>query len=100
MPPAFNLSQDQTLQFNPSKVSQSTLAPSQSLSFHREIRTRLTSCEHFQFPSPRQDSSRHPTRTPGHPSTHTYRLLLVKDQAGLTIPASSTAGAKRRRGKL
>src|SRR6266496_2757562 len=36
MPPAFNLSQDQTLQFNPSKVSQSTLAPSQSLSLHQD----------------------------------------------------------------
>jgi hypothetical protein len=42
MPPAFNLSQDQTLQFNPLQVTQSTLAPSHPPQLDtRANRTRL-----------------------------------------------------------
>src|SRR3954471_22256830 len=58
MPPAFNLSQDQTLQFNPLQVTQSTLAPSPSPKLDTpETKTRqarptrrqdtpFASCEH------------------------------------------------------
>jgi hypothetical protein len=100
MPPAFNLSQDQTLQFNSQLIPYCTLAlpqsptPNQSLPRSPQRRPFLT-CEHsiFVWCLPHPQFQHHPRLNPqatpspktqqtliSKSSTHTYRLLIVKEQ--------------------
>jgi hypothetical protein len=90
MPPAFNLSQDQTLQFNPYKT-QSTLAPSHPKSSRPQNKTRLTptpkgksffpSYEHHNVSIAQLQVNIPLHQATQHHSTHTYRLLILKEQA-------------------
>ena len=73
MPPAFNLSQDQTLQFNLCKLSSKLTWKNQ---FHVSIRV-------FLFAKPRVAYATQ--RRPPTPNAHTYRLLIFKEQATNTI---------------
>ena len=82
MPPAFNLSQDQTLQFNLCFVP--LLAGSEEPSLTQNT-DRISSCEltyifceHLIFKVLRHRLKQH-RRTPS--SAHTYRLLIVKEPA-------------------
>src|SRR5690606_39456235 len=82
MPPAFNLSQDQTLQFHtcwlPSPAAPCGARSLNSLTgpFLRTYLFRLL-CEHLIYLfTPRQPVTRLP-RLPS--SAHTYRLLIVKE---------------------
>src|SRR5437763_11762390 len=75
MPPAFNLSQDQTLQFNPLQVTQSTLAPTRP-NFRSDkpgLRTQLfsqarllhrVSTKNFSIPQPNKPSDKRPITYP------------------------------------
>ena len=73
MPPAFNLSQDQTLQFNLCKLSSKLTWKNQ---FHVSIRV-------FLFAKPRVAYATQ--RRPPTPNAHTYRLLIFKERAANTI---------------
>ena len=69
MPPAFNLSQDQTLQFNLCKLSSKLTWKNQ---FHVSIRVFLFAKHHIAYATQRR---------PPTPNAHTYRLLIFKEQA-------------------
>ena len=69
MPPAFNLSQDQTLQFNLCKLSSKLTWKNQ---FHVSIRVFLFAKHHITYVMQRR---------PPTPNAHTYRLLIFKEQA-------------------
>ena len=69
MPPAFNLSQDQTLQFNLCKLSSKLTWKNQ---FHVSIRVFLFAKHHITYAMQRR---------PPTPNAHTYRLLIFKEQA-------------------
>ena len=82
MPPAFNLSQDQTLQFN---LCYFALLQAPSLLMGRSLK-KLTghyfrsayfiiSCEHLIFKVLRQSEDQRCTSS----NAHTYRLLIVKE---------------------
>ena len=73
MPPAFNLSQDQTLQFNLCKLSSKLTWKNQ---FHVSIRVFLFARHHITYAM----QHRPPT-----PNAHTYRLLIFKERATNTI---------------
>ena len=73
MPPAFNLSQDQTLQFNLCKLSSKLTWKNQ---FHVSIRVFLFAKHHIAYAM----QHRPPT-----PNAHTYRLLIFKERATNTI---------------
>ena len=73
MPPAFNLSQDQTLQFNLCKLSSKLTWKNQ---FHVSIRVFLFARHHITYAM----QHRPPT-----PNAHTYRLLIFKERAANTI---------------
>ena len=100
MPPAFNLSQDQTLQFNHCKVStRLTLAAPAPLTGQEQPTadqvapaTALASCEHqcLETPKPAKASP-----GPQRSSTHTYRLRIVKERAGSRFRASSPLAGVR-----
>ena len=96
MPPAFNLSQDQTLQFDLFTRTQNSLdLPPRPLTRTKRITigtriwvnpapTALASCEHEALAAPGTPRARlkpHP-QAPRRPrlSTHTYRLLIVKER--------------------
>src|SRR5689334_1398626 len=96
MPPAFNLSQDQTLQFDLSRfhhsLDSSRRAPltrnataTRSATFQSP--TALASCECVQRRERPPKLARHKTPAPRGPrlSTHTYRLPIVKEQATLAL---------------
>src|SRR5947207_8396552 len=72
MPPAFNLSQDQTLQFNLCKKLILTLDP-MAIGLTPIATGPAFQCEHYEVSSTRACS------TPGRPtpSTHTYRLFKL-----------------------
>ncbi len=82
MPPAFNLSQDQTLQFN---LCWLAFLPYPFRDRSLKILTRsvlanlpiFTSCEHFNVLSIQISPKASLHRTPS--SAHTYRLLVVKE---------------------
>ena len=69
MPPAFNLSQDQTLQFNLCKLSSKLTWKNQ---FHVSIRVFLFAKHHIAYAMQRR---------PPTPHAHTDRLLIFKEQA-------------------
>ena len=69
MPPAFNLSQDQTLQFNLCKLSSKLTWKNQ---FHVSIRVFLFAKLRVAYATQRR---------PPTPNAHTYRLLIFKEQA-------------------
>ena len=73
MPPAFNLSQDQTLQFNLCKLSSKLTWKNQ---FHVSIRVFLFARHRITYAM----QCRPPT-----PNAHTYRLLIFKERAANTI---------------
>ena len=73
MPPAFNLSQDQTLQFNLCKLSSKLTWKNQ---FHVSIRVFLFAKHHIAYAMQRR---------PPTPNAHTYRLLIFKERATNTI---------------
>ena len=73
MPPAFNLSQDQTLQFNLCKLSSKLTWKNQ---FHVSIRVFLFAKHHIAYATQRR---------PPTPNAHTYRLLIFKERAANTI---------------
>ena len=73
MPPAFNLSQDQTLQFNLCKLSSKLTWKNQ---FHVSIRVFLFAKHHITYAMQRR---------PPTPNAHTYRLLIFKERATNTI---------------
>ena len=73
MPPAFNLSQDQTLQFNLCKLSSKLTWKNQ---FHVSIRVFLFAKHHIAYAMQRR---------PPTPNAHTYRLLIFKERAANTI---------------
>ena len=73
MPPAFNLSQDQTLQFNLCKLSSKLTWKNQ---FHVSIRVFLFAKHHIACAMQRR---------PPTPNAHTYRLLIFKERAANTI---------------
>jgi hypothetical protein len=78
MPPAFNLSQDQTLQFKPVTVfgSVEPVAHSKLTGYELLHKPDLLSCETldtFAFANPERFAA-----SPS--SAHTYRLLVVKDR--------------------
>ena len=73
MPPAFNLSQDQTLQFNLCKLSSKLTWKNQ---FHVSIRVFLFAKHHIAYAM---------RRRPPTPNAHTYRLLIFKERATNTI---------------
>ena len=73
MPPAFNLSQDQTLQFNLCKLSSKLTWKNQ---FHVSIRVFLFARHHITYAMQRR---------PPTPNAHTYRLLIFKEQAATPL---------------
>ena len=73
MPPAFNLSQDQTLQFNLCKLSSKLTWKNQ---FHVSIRVFLFAKLRVAYATQRR---------PPTPNAHTYRLLIFKERATDTI---------------
>ena len=73
MPPAFNLSQDQTLQFNLCKLSSKLTWKNQ---FHVSIRVFLFAKLRVAYATQRR---------PPTPNAHTYRLLIFKERAANTI---------------
>src|SRR4029453_2562578 len=98
MPPAFNLSQDQTLQFDLLQVNSINVGPipsrfrpgtRRSASRHRWQKAALR-CVSTSFvlahPGFRHPYRHHPPG-PQTTSTHTYRLRIVKEQA-VTSPGS------------
>ena len=92
MPPAFNLSQDQTLQFDLLQVNSINVGPiprhfcprDKTFGLPPSLGTSLTAlCEHFVcLGTPRQQHPcKHHPPGPQTTSTHTYRLRIVKEQA-------------------
>src|SRR5512144_3028292 len=97
MPPAFNLSQDQTLQFDlhckvPTHLTLAIPHPltRRGTAYGRQPKspTALASCEHSSLRNPPPSTPRRALRRrkPAdarslRSSTHTYRLPIVKEQA-------------------
>ena len=105
MPPAFNLSQDQTLQFKPSG-SHTSKNPSRYLPAPKD---RFLTVQALQcLKSSQQIRATHVTRTPAThatltpgkplktPSTHTYRLRIVKERRRLNGEGSQLYGSRFR----
>ena len=102
MPPAFNLSQDQTLQFDLCKISNSLdsgyphpLTGQEQPTAEGFPSTALASCEHQCLETPRPaETSPRPQRL----STHTYRLRIVKERA--VAPSGRLHETRKRPGPL
>src|SRR5215212_8238047 len=99
MPPAFNLSQDQTLQFNPSKLaSEFTRAPASNPSQNLRPNLLKKPCEHFYSVAPQHSSlapgsyTHRKLQTPGHPPQ-------VPTPIGCRFLKSSAAGELSERRK-
>src|SRR3954447_21215309 len=60
MPPAFNLSQDQTLQFNPSKLASELIETSSPKPRKTQDQNLFYPCEHFISFAPHPNSARAP----------------------------------------
>ena len=82
MPPAFNLSQDQTLQFNLCKLSSKLTWKNQ---FHVSIRVFLFAKLRVAYATQRR---------PPTPNAHTYRLLIFKDDIILISGEITPEGIK------
>ena len=105
MPPAFNLSQDQTLQFNPNTSNsidvgpiptQKLTPPSQDKTHPHPItdKSNLRRVSTTMSPASASKTRAPPTNTSKHHSTHTYRLQTVKEQAA-RAPGLATLLGKR-----
>ena len=94
MPPAFNLSQDQTLEFDLSRLVLSNLLIN-GIDIHWLPNGYLLPCEHLIFPRTgrqcRRGTRLQDRLSPAHrawrfrPDAHTYRLLIFKDRDHLPL---------------
>jgi hypothetical protein len=50
----------------------------------KSLLRRVSTLSLFEFPSSKSARANPPPECPRHPSTHTYRLLIFKEQAGLS----------------
>ncbi len=98
MPPAFNLSQDQTLQFNPSKSLNRRWPHPNPAASTAKPEQDFPSCEHSKFPSPQcmARATHQDTRSPPAPTLIGCNLLKNGRPDELTRDGSQETPAKRR----